>query len=68
MTDHLILTLRRRRRELGLSQRAVGELMGGKSRSWICDLEGGRHEPTLGMLYRWCEALGLQLDVREVAP
>lgn len=65
--DHVLLALRQRRVQLGLSQRAVGELMGGRARSWICDLEAGRHQPTLATLGRWCEVLGLELLVREVS-
>lgn len=67
-TDQVILALRQRRQALGLSQQEVGELMAGRQRSWICDLEAGRHQPTLHTLGHWCEVLGLELVVREVRP
>ena len=59
--DPIVAALRARRLQLGLSQAQVGACLGGTGRSWICDLEAGRHTPTLATLRLWCDAVGVEL-------
>jgi transcriptional regulator with XRE-family HTH domain len=56
-----------RRAALGLGQREVAKRMG-TTQSALCDLERGRHDPRIGTLTRWIEALDLKLTISLVDP
>jgi transcriptional regulator with XRE-family HTH domain len=51
-----------RRQVLGLSQRALAEIME-SNQSTLSQLENGRSDPLVGTLVRWAEALGLRLTI-----
>lgn len=59
--------VRRLRLERGLSQQELAERIG-LSQSVIARLEAGGVEPRLSTLDRVAEALGVELDVRFLAP
>lgn len=59
--DPLLAELRRRRTELGLTQRDLAERLGIGQRN-VSDYERGRSAPTLHTLRRWAEALHCRLD------
>lgn len=52
--------LRRLRFEKGLSQEELAERMGMASHAHISRLESGRKQPTLEMLFRFADALGVE--------
>jgi transcriptional regulator with XRE-family HTH domain len=52
-------TLKRRREALGLSQRALAKMLGVKA-SHVGYLEAGRRRPSLALLRRLAETLGLE--------
>ncbi len=54
--------IRRARKEADLSHDALGELMGGVSRSHLIKLEKAQHRPGAGMLTRIAEATGRQVE------
>jgi transcriptional regulator with XRE-family HTH domain len=51
--------LRNARQTAGLTQEALG-FRAGVDRSYISDLERDQQSPTLAMLFRLCEALGVR--------
>lgn len=55
--------LRSRREALGLSQRALAEMVG-TQQSHICDLEHQAELRNLDVLRRWADALGFDVEVR----
>lgn len=55
--------IRARRRELGLSQRALAEITG-VSLHTLSDVESGKGNPTLAILTRILKPLGLELSIR----
>lgn len=61
----IVTVLRARRLELGLTQEAVGELIGCADRL-INKFECGLKQPSPRMLVHWCEALGCRLSVAVV--
>jgi transcriptional regulator with XRE-family HTH domain len=59
--DYIATRLKARREALGLSQRAVAELIG-TSQSHISELETGKvHGIGINTAERWCRALGFRL-------
>ena len=53
-------TLRRLRFEKGLSQEELAERLGMASHAHLSRLESGRKQPTLEMLFRLADALGVK--------
>lgn len=58
--DPLVAGLVARRRELGLTQRRVAADIGSKQ-SHICEMELGYREPSLRVLRRWADRLGMRI-------
>jgi transcriptional regulator with XRE-family HTH domain len=62
-----VRALRERRKELGLTQRQVGALLGYNSeqtgQAALAAWERGAREPGVVSLERWAEALGATLEV-----
>jgi len=56
------LVIRSRRRELGLTQRALAEQVG-VSRQWIVEVEKGKPRAEAGLLLRALRVLGIRLVV-----
>ena len=52
--------LRNTRREKGLSQEALAERLGMNSHSHICRLESGQMYPSLEMVFKIADALGIK--------
>jgi transcriptional regulator with XRE-family HTH domain len=63
-TSHFHLTLKAERERRGWSQRQLAE-MADTSQSHICDLEGGAHSVTLGVLRRWAACFDWQVALIE---
>ncbi len=59
--------VRGRRRDLGLSQSALAEMVG-VSRKWVSEFEGGKASAELGLVMRSLEILGLNIDVSDRVP
>ncbi len=60
--NEIIAILRTRRKELGLTQARLGDLVGMK-RQYIGMVEKGLKVPTVTTLLRICEALHLDVEV-----
>jgi HTH-type transcriptional regulator/antitoxin HipB len=58
------LTIRERRRALGLEQQQLADRIG-VSRQWVVGVEKGKQRAAAGLLLKTLTALGLVLDVRE---
>ncbi len=56
-------TLRGRREELGMSQRALAEALG-TQQSHVCEMEQRTDLPGPDLLTRWADALGFDVEVR----
>ncbi len=54
--------IRGRRRDLGLTQAALAQMIGA-SRKWVGELENGKVTAELGLVMRAFDALGLEVDV-----
>lgn len=61
------LTLRDRRRRLGLSQASLAQEVG-VSRQWIVEVEGGKPRVELALVLRVIRALGLELRADVALP
>lgn len=59
ISDHLPYVLKKFRREAGLTQVQLSERVG-VSPSFIGMLESGRKKPSLNMLFRLADALGIR--------
>jgi HTH-type transcriptional regulator/antitoxin HipB len=57
------LVIRARRRELGLDQRELAEMVGA-SRQWVLGIEKGKDRADVGLLLRTLRALGLIVVVQ----
>ncbi len=62
--NELGAALKRRRRELGISQAALAKSVG-VSRPWIVDMERGKPRLEIGLVLRTIRALGLELRLLE---
>lgn len=51
------------RREMGLTQQEIAEASGVK-RPNIARLESGKHSPTIDMLQRVAESMGMEMEIR----
>lgn len=60
--DELAITVRERRRALGLSQQQLAERLG-VSRQWVVGLEAGRPRAELGLVLRALRSLDLRVLV-----
>lgn len=58
--------IRDRRRELGLEQRALAELVG-VSRHWVIDVEKGKAGVEIGLIFRTLRVLDIVLDAGTAA-
>ena len=61
------LTIRERRRNLGLDQKTLARLVG-VSRQWVIDAEKGKKRTQLGLILRTFNALDLELRTGEPPP
>jgi HTH-type transcriptional regulator / antitoxin HipB len=59
----LALSLRARRRELGMTQSQLAKAAG-VSRRWLSDLETGKSTAEVGLVLKVVNTLGLVLDAR----
>jgi HTH-type transcriptional regulator/antitoxin HipB len=55
------LTIRERRKQLGLAQQTVAERVG-VSRQWIVEVEGGKPRAEIGLVLRTLRELGIRLE------
>jgi transcriptional regulator with XRE-family HTH domain len=62
-TTSLVSALVDRRKELGLSQRQLDQMIG-VSESMVAKWESGMRFPTTKSLERWASALGFQVQLR----
>lgn len=63
MTDSQIIeVIRTRRRELGITQQQLGDILGVK-RQYISMVEQQKKVPTIATLVRLCDALGLDVNI-----
>ncbi len=53
--------IRQRRNELNVSQEALA-LEAKLAVSYVCQIEGGRRNPSVGILFRLCKALQFKVD------
>lgn len=60
------LTVRGRRKDLGLSQNALAK-RAGVSRQWISEFESGKTTAELGLAFRLLDALDLSLSIETPA-
>ena len=58
--DQILIALRLRREELGLTQREVAKMLF-TSPSTVSDWEGGKHAPSLDSLIRWAHIVALHI-------
>jgi y4mF family transcriptional regulator len=65
--DNLSQLLRRRRRELGVTQADLARLAG-LSLHGVSDIETGKGNPTLETLLKLSDALGLRIVIQPEAP
>ena len=63
LTPQMRRRLIAKRRFLGMSQKDLSGRLGTRSRSYVCQLETGHFQPSVGVLEKWCAALGLKLKV-----
>jgi len=61
-TRELGQAIRSRRRELGISQRALAEIAG-VSLHTLSDIESGKANPTLATVVQLLQPLGFELDI-----
>lgn len=62
----IVLTIKRRRKELGVSQYTLAK-DAGISREMIAKFELGKHSPGFNKLYQICKVLGLEIIIRPEA-
>lgn len=63
MTDSQIIeVIKTRRRELGITQQQLGDILGVK-RQYISMVEQRKKVPTIATLVRICDALGLDVSI-----
>jgi transcriptional regulator with XRE-family HTH domain len=62
--QEIIATLKRRRKELHLTQKQLAAKMG-VSFQYISQTENGERIPSITTLTRFCEALGLDIELKE---
>ena len=60
----LIEKIKKKRKDLGLSQMELAEKVGMK-RQYIGALEQGERIPTIKTLVKICDALGLEVDLKD---
>ncbi|HLL91586.1 MAG TPA: helix-turn-helix transcriptional regulator [Solirubrobacteraceae bacterium] len=61
--DELTQTVRERRRELGLTQEQLADIIG-VHRAFVSKLERGRGAPRFDLLLRLVQALGMDVELR----
>lgn len=63
MTDSQIIeVIKTRRRELGITQQQLGDILGVK-RQYVSMVEQRKKVPTIATLVRICDALGLDVNI-----
>lgn len=61
--DELTQTVRERRRELGLTQEQLADIIG-VHRAFVSKLKRGRGAPRFDLLLRLVQALGMDIELR----
>jgi HTH-type transcriptional regulator / antitoxin HipB len=62
--EQLGAAIRLRRKEKGLTQSALAELLGAE-RKWVLNLESGNSKAEIGLILRAIEALGLRATLND---